>query len=71
MTHKSSAKPHSPFRCFNSSPEVIRLVALMYVRFPFWLRPIHGRSDDPAATGRYRSYVRNLLSQPRTLPASR
>jgi hypothetical protein len=25
-------KPASPFRCFNSSPEVIRLVMLMYVR---------------------------------------
>ncbi len=23
-----------PFRCFNSSPEIIRLVVLMYVRFP-------------------------------------
>ena len=31
------AKPHSPFRCFNSSPEVIRLVVLMYVRFPLSL----------------------------------
>jgi hypothetical protein len=27
-------KPESPFRYFNSSPEVIRLVVLMYVRFP-------------------------------------
>jgi hypothetical protein len=26
--------PASPFRYFNSSPEVIRLVVLMYVRFP-------------------------------------
>jgi putative transposase len=24
----------SPFRYFNSSPEVIRLVVLMYIRFP-------------------------------------
>jgi putative transposase len=30
-------KPASPFRYFNSSPEVIRLVALMYVRFPLSL----------------------------------
>jgi putative transposase len=30
-------KPASPFRCFNSSPEVIRLVVLMYVRFPLLL----------------------------------
>jgi len=28
----------SPFRCFNSSPEVIRPVVLMYVRFPLSLR---------------------------------
>jgi putative transposase len=28
-------KPASPFRYFNSSAEVIRLVVLMYVRFAF------------------------------------
>ena len=33
-------KPASPFRYFNSSPEVIRLVVLMYVRFPLSLRNI-------------------------------
>ncbi|KQN82210.1 transposase [Sphingomonas sp. Leaf67] len=33
-------KPASPFRCFNSSPEVIRLVVLMYVRFPLSLRNV-------------------------------
>ena len=27
----------SPFRYFNSSPEVIRLVAMMYVRYPLSL----------------------------------
>jgi len=26
--------PASPFKRFNPSPEVIRLVVLMYVRFP-------------------------------------
>jgi putative transposase len=31
-------KPVSPFRYFNSSPEVIRLVVMMYVRFPLSLR---------------------------------
>ncbi len=30
--------PANPFRCFNSSPEVIRLVVMMYVRFPLSLR---------------------------------
>lgn len=40
MSCKSRAKPPSPFRCFNSSPEVIRLVVLMYVRFPLSLRNV-------------------------------
>ena len=31
-------KPASPFRYFNSSPEIIRLVVMMYVRFPLSLR---------------------------------
>ncbi len=30
-------KPASSFRYFNSSPEVIRLDVLMYVRFPLSL----------------------------------
>src|SRR3989337_2423025 len=33
-------KPHSPFRYFNSSPEVIRQVVMMYVRFPLSLRNV-------------------------------
>ena len=34
------SKPPSPFRYFNSSPEVIRLVVMMYVRFPLSLRNV-------------------------------
>lgn len=30
----------SPFRYFNSSPEIIRLAVLMYVRFPLSLRNV-------------------------------
>ena len=30
----------NPFRYFNSSPEVIRLVVMMYVRYPLSLRNI-------------------------------
>ena len=30
----------SPFRYFNSSPEVIRLVVMMYVRYPLSLRNV-------------------------------
>ena len=33
-------KPVSPFRYFNSSPEVIRLVVMMYVRFSLSLRNV-------------------------------
>ena len=40
MSRKSRAKPPSPFRCFNSSPEVIRLVVVMYVRYPLSLRNV-------------------------------
>ena len=40
MSRKSRAKPPSPFRCFNSSPEVIRLVVMMYVRFPLSLQNV-------------------------------
>ena len=28
----------NPFRYFNSSPEVIRLTAMLYIRYPLWLR---------------------------------
>jgi hypothetical protein len=30
----------NPFRYFNSSPEIIRLVVMMYVRFPLSLRNV-------------------------------
>ena len=40
MSRKSRAKPPSPFKYFNSSPEVIRLVVMMYVRFPLSLRNV-------------------------------
>ena len=33
-------KPQSPFRYFNSSPEVIRLVVLKYIRYPLSLRNV-------------------------------
>src|SRR5512139_3005175 len=40
MPRKSRAKPPSPFKGINSSPEIIRLVVLMYVRFPLSLRNV-------------------------------
>ena len=43
-------KPHDPFRWFDSSPEVIRLVVMMYVRYPLSLRNVedllHERGID-------------------------
>ena len=40
-------KPPSRFRYFNSSPEIIRLVVMMYVKFPLSLPKVedllHGR----------------------------
>jgi putative transposase len=31
---------HSPFRYFKTSPEVIRLAVMMYIRFPLYLRNV-------------------------------
>jgi putative transposase len=33
-------RPHSPFRYFKTSPEVIRLAVMMYVRYPLSLRNV-------------------------------
>jgi len=30
----------NPFRYFNSAPEVIRLMAILYIRYPLWLRQV-------------------------------
>jgi putative transposase len=38
MARKSKAA--DPFRWFDSSPEVIRLVVMMYVKFPLSLRNV-------------------------------
>ena len=50
MSRESRAKPPSPFRCFNSSPEVIRLAVLMYVNYSQSLRNVedllHERGVD-------------------------
>ena len=40
MSRKSRALPPRPFRRFNSSPEVIRLVVMMYVKYPLSLRNV-------------------------------
>ena len=38
MGRRSRAASPTPFRYFNSSPEVIRLVVMMYVKYPLSLR---------------------------------
>ena len=40
MPRRSRALPPSPFSRFNSSPEVIRLVVMMYVKYPLSLRNV-------------------------------
>jgi transposase-like protein len=42
----------NPFRYFKTSPEVIRLAVMMYVRFPLSLRQVHvaGTTAPPPAT---------------------
>jgi len=30
----------NPFRCFNSSPEAIRLTVMMYIHYPLSLRQV-------------------------------
>ena len=36
----------NPFRYFNSSPEVVRLAVMMYVRFPLSLRNVEDRLHE-------------------------
>jgi hypothetical protein len=44
-------KSASPFRYFNSSPNVIRLVVMMYVRFPLSLRNVRCSPQTYAGSG--------------------
>ena len=43
MSRKSRVKPPSPFKRFSSSPEIIRLVVMIYVRVPLSLRNVEYR----------------------------
>ena len=47
----------SPFRYFDSSPEVIRLAVQMYVRYPLSLRTVH------AALHNHFNQDRHLISR--------
>ena len=58
---------HSPFRYFKTSPEIIRLAVILYVRFPLSLRNVedllHERGIDAgiirfATVARYNARIR-------------
>ena len=56
MPRKKTPKPPpDPFRWFDSSPEVIRLVVMMYVKYPLSLRNVeallHEREIDISREG--------------------
>ena len=65
----------NPFRYFNSSPGIIRLAVMMYVRFPLSLRQVEDllseRVASTSATRRYGSggtgSVRNHFNHDRRL----
>ncbi|MDC1233910.1 hypothetical protein N8Z44_03285, partial [Planktomarina temperata] len=38
---------HSPFRYFKTSPEIIRLAVMLYVRFPLSLRNVEDLLHSP------------------------
>ena len=67
-------KSAGPFRYFNSSPEVIRLVVLMYVRFPLSLRNVEDllfeRGITPTSTTTSTSNATSSTEKP-TRPAAR
>ncbi len=42
---------HNPFRYFNSSPKVIRLAVMMYVRYPLSLRNVEDLLSERGIAG--------------------
>ena len=71
-------KPASPFRYFNSSPEVIRMAVMLYVRYPLSLRNVedllfkygidicHEGTVKLTDCGRAKARTRSLAQQQRT-----
>jgi putative transposase len=55
-----------PFRYFKTSPEIIRLAVMMYIRFPLSLRnvedPLHERGIDMGAVRGNRLEVEGAVS---------
>ncbi len=52
------AKSIHPFRWFDRSPEVIHIVALMYVKYPLSLRNVEDTLPDCSAPLRFDSVSR-------------
>ena len=46
MPRRQTPKPPAPFRWFDSSPEVIRLVVMLYVRYPLSLRNVEDLAHE-------------------------
>ena len=47
--------PKNPYRYFNTSPEIIRLAMMMYVRFPLSLRNVEDLLDERGIDGCHES----------------
>ena len=54
----------NPFRYFNSSPEVIRLVVMMYVRYPLSLRNVEDLNSAQFMLRSTTISTRNVISSP-------
>jgi putative transposase len=63
----------NPFRYFNSSPEVIRLVLMMYVRFPLSLRNVEDLTPkrDKAAALKLLKRIMKKYGRPQSIVTDR
>lgn len=70
LPHRHPRDKTDPFRCFNSSPEVIRLVVMMYVRFPLSLRNVEDLLFEPAKAGARNAPKQRHAAKGRKRPSS-
>jgi putative transposase len=63
----------NPFQYFNSSPEVIRLVVMMYVRFPLSLRNVEDLTPkrDKAAALKLLKRIMKKYGRPQSIVTDR
>ncbi len=52
----------NPFRCFNSSPEVIRLAVMMYIRYPLSLRQVEDLLFERGINPGFPRWIANLMT---------